>query len=167
MKIFTINEAIESIRKYHNTAKIKPVLVSVHGSGQNAGKSYFCKKALEKLAVKDKINWGVYFSNDPYFDYFLGREYQHLNYLFYHVGYNWYQPANWSIINWNRKIMPFVHRNVDLSVFIFNPNFTNPNLEKAVKIFDFVVRNPKSKKKYISFTETENLNGGMLVQKQW
>lgn len=147
-KIYTIDEAIKEVRRYHSKSTERPLLVGVHGLGQDVGKTYFCKKACEKLAVPGVVPNGlVYLKNKPDFDYFLNEHYSQLEYLFYHIGFNHPNPEEFDIRYWNYLIKPFTNRNTDVNVAIFNPNFINPNLEQLVKTFDVVVSNPNSRRK--------------------
>ncbi len=145
-KIFTIEEALEEVKNRYKQIKNKPIIVSVHGA-QNAGKTYFCRKAIEKFQRPKIINnmWGVsaYYSHDAY-DRYISEYFNELEYLFYHVGYNFVAPSKDVIFMWDLEIKEYSERGSDVNVFIFNPNLTKPNLDFIIKDFDIIISNPDS-----------------------
>jgi hypothetical protein len=138
----TIDEALEIIKLMHDCSEKKPLLIAVHSGGQNAGKSYFCKYALEHLHEDNKYDIGMSKENP---DAFVTDNYNTLEYLLFHVGTNIPTPDNMDIELWNRKIIPFTKRPCDLNVFIYNPLIHDPNLEIVNKHFDIIIANKNSK----------------------
>ncbi len=145
-KILTIDEALEGIREFHAQSTEKPILAGVWGH-VDAGKSYFCAKACRDLAEKGKRTGGVFYTMDYFFDSQMQELYPELQYLFYHTGINSENPLPRDIAHWNREIQPYTQRNLDLSVVLFNPLFSQPHVEGLLRNFDFVIANPASRKK--------------------
>lgn len=149
-KIYTIDEAIEEVRKLHDQRKIKPLLVAVYGAGQGVGKSYFCRSACERLH-KYRI-FDIYITNNEHAEnIFQSHIFPSLEYLFYQVGLNYKRPDKTIITLFNKRVSHFIGRIPDINIFLFNPQFiqyTKGDLENLVKLFNVVISNPNSKRKH-------------------
>lgn len=145
-KVITIDEALKGIKEFHAQSIEKPILVGVWGH-VDAGKSYFCRRACDDLAEQGKRNGGISYTMDYFFDSQMQELYPELQYLFYHVGINSENPTHRDTAHWNREIQPYTQRNLDLSVVLFNPRFSQPDVEGLLRNFDFVIANPQSIKK--------------------
>jgi hypothetical protein len=144
IKIFSIDDAVEEIRKYHDRNENIPVLVGVQGPSQDSGKTYFCRIAAKKLHQESRFD--VYSTKSPD-DFFAEKYFDELEYLFFDIGINNFKPGKDEIDFVNDTMMPLTKRDADMNVFVFNPAFSEPNLHYIDKYFDLLVSNPGSVRK--------------------
>jgi hypothetical protein len=140
----TIDEALEIIRMTHDVVDEKPLLVSIFGGGDDAGKHYFCKYAMEILQEGYKTMVSISDNNPG--SYVLDN-YHTLEYLFLNSKSNFSDPDKTHIDIWNKKMFYLTHRPADMNIFIYNPHFHNPDLDMASKNFDLIIENKRSREK--------------------
>ncbi len=162
--IYSIDDAI---KKIENKAKSieKPVFVGVFSSCSNAGKSYFIKKSIDYFHEKikkekqelEKEKPITYVACSHKEDYLLNstikRDYENLEFIFFHCGINSYQPSKSNIKYWNRQMKKEMKKykeikfgkklktKLDISVVIYNPKIFIPDLRILLRDFDIVIKN--------------------------
>jgi len=67
-----------------------------------------------------------------------------LEYLFYHAGINKINMGRANIDWWNKQLRKdkAIGRDLDVTIYIYNPIVTIPNLGSILPVFDIVVANP-------------------------
>ena len=138
-KICTIDQAIERIRMMHDASKQHPLLIGVYGGSADAGKTYFCETAINLLATKGKINAAS--TQVTFSDSTVREQYTGLEYLFIETGLNNSGVDQVELSMVNQDIRPYTGRDIGANLFIFNPRFSRPDLERLEGIFDIIIVN--------------------------